>query len=255
MPAIQMPPRMRSWHSTNRCCSVCRQTALRVTVDDIWRDDDTLPNRGPTQSQADLEQGFVGRWLGGGVALRATAKRRQVHADCLLDDDEDCCLELRPPLNDHHDSSLRQRLPRASTTTSLDVHYYSTTTSAWLRPPRSISACSTTWPVTTVPCLPLTYYGRGLQATTCTATTRWRVRIIRDFLPTTTPLFMPASTTNLAMATSAQKRPLASIMTTTRTLTMMKDDDDSLPTSPRGRPFMPNDGSRLNDNQLLRLAS
>ncbi|KAF9000391.1 hypothetical protein BDZ89DRAFT_1246872 [Hymenopellis radicata] len=36
--------------------------------------------------------------------------------------------------------------------------------------------------------------------------------------------------------------------TTTPTLTIMKDDDESLPTSPRGRPFMPNDGSRLNDN-------
>ncbi|KAF9000517.1 hypothetical protein BDZ89DRAFT_1170309 [Hymenopellis radicata] len=44
----------------------------RLTVHHIWRDYDTNPNRGPTQSQADLAQGFVGPWLGGGVIWSLT---------------------------------------------------------------------------------------------------------------------------------------------------------------------------------------
>ncbi|KAF9000525.1 hypothetical protein BDZ89DRAFT_1246818 [Hymenopellis radicata] len=39
---------------------------------DYGHDRDTMPKRGPTQSQADLAQGFVGPWLGGGVPPRSS---------------------------------------------------------------------------------------------------------------------------------------------------------------------------------------
>ncbi|KAF8999735.1 hypothetical protein BDZ89DRAFT_717983 [Hymenopellis radicata] len=51
----------------NGCCPVCRRAALRVLSYPPPPHRDTIPNRGPTQSQADLEQGFVGPWLGDGV--------------------------------------------------------------------------------------------------------------------------------------------------------------------------------------------
>ncbi|KAF9038783.1 hypothetical protein BDZ89DRAFT_1035533 [Hymenopellis radicata] len=49
-----------------RCCSVCWRTACARQPHII------VLLRGPTQSQADLEQGFVGPWLGGGVVWSLT---------------------------------------------------------------------------------------------------------------------------------------------------------------------------------------
>ncbi|KAF9014666.1 hypothetical protein BDZ89DRAFT_1142113 [Hymenopellis radicata] len=59
--------------------SICRAarndhvaTALIAkAADRCWQDTTTI-KRGPMESQADLEQGFVGRWLGGGVVATST---------------------------------------------------------------------------------------------------------------------------------------------------------------------------------------
>ncbi|KAF9024695.1 hypothetical protein BDZ89DRAFT_1068802 [Hymenopellis radicata] len=69
--------RKQGWR--NRCYSVCRRGSITrpITLTPTPPRPrhgacDTTANRGPTQSQADLEQGFVGPWLGRGVDTRSS---------------------------------------------------------------------------------------------------------------------------------------------------------------------------------------
>ncbi|KAF8988517.1 hypothetical protein BDZ89DRAFT_1152491 [Hymenopellis radicata] len=61
--------------------------AVSIACDNFTRshvnDHDATPNHGPIESQADLEQGFVGPWLEGGVVWSLTLTLAVASPSCI----------------------------------------------------------------------------------------------------------------------------------------------------------------------------